>query len=90
MAVYKKRLLTAKPEQDQGDPSLKNRYEKKEKEELTIQRKGFLKLRSIYLRVIQTMMGIFAMIGVIALLRPELRSVMIELLVTAVRELQGF
>ena len=29
MAVYKKRLLTAKPDQEEEEPSLKKRYEAK-------------------------------------------------------------
>lgn len=90
MAVYKKRLLTAKPDQDNEDPSLKNRYEKQKKEELTVERREFVTLRNLYLRAMKTIMGIFALIGAIALLRPELREILIGLLAEAVRELQGF
>lgn len=89
MAVYKKRLLTAKPDQEE-EPSLKKRYEVKPKEELTVQSSGFIRLRKLYFNVMKTVMGIFAMIGAISLLRPELRTVLIGLLAEAVRELQGF
>lgn len=90
MAVYKKRLLTAKSDQEEEEPSLKKRYEAKPKEELTVQSSGFIRLRKLYFNVMKTVMGIFAMIGAISLLRPELRTVLIGLLAEAVRELQGF
>lgn len=89
MAVYKKRLLTAKPDQEEEEPSLKKRYEEKPKEELTVQSRGFIRLRKLYFNVMKTVMGIFAMIGAISILRPELRTVLIGLLAEAVRELQG-
>lgn len=89
MAVYKKRLLTAKPDQEEEEPSLKKRYEEKPKEELTVQSRGFIRLRKLYFSVMKTVMGIFAMIGAISILRPELRTVLIGLLAEAVRELQG-
>lgn len=38
----------------------------------------------------KTVMGVFAMIGAISILRPELRTVLIGLLAEAIRELQGF
>lgn len=90
MAVYKKRLLTAKPNQAEEEPSLKKRYEAKPKEELTVQSRGFIRLRKLYFNVMKTVMGVFATIGAISILRPELRTVLIGLLAEAIRELQGF
>ena len=90
MAKYKGRILTQKAEEKESDPSLKNRYEKPEKQELVMEARFVLKIKKVYQAVMKTLLGICAFVGVISLLRPELRTILLEFIAAAINELRGF
>lgn len=86
---YKRRILGAE-KHDTDTESLKEQYEVEEKQELVVQRRSVMKLSKVYSAVAGALMAVLALVGVISLLRPELRAIMAEIVMEAVREIQGF
>lgn len=84
---YKKRLNTREIQNE--DPSLKHKYQKEEKKELTVHKSSVLRISGIYSWTVKTVMAIFALIGFVSILRPELRMILAELFVEAYREIRS-
>ena len=75
---------------DGGSPSLKEQYEEKKKKELVVQKSVVVKFSQIYTAIIHAAMAALALIGGVSLMRPELRTILAEILFEAVREIKGF
>ncbi len=73
-----------------GEADLKEQYEEKKKEELIVQRRAVVKLSRVYSAVAGAVMTALALIGTVALARPELREILAEIILEAVREIRGF
>lgn len=75
---------------DGAGPSLKEQYEEKKKEELIVQKSTVMKLSQIYTAIVRAVMAALALIGGISLARPELRTILAEIILEAIREIKGF
>lgn len=87
---YKQRFISAGCPKDGDRPSLKEQYEEKKKEELVVQKSAVVKLSRIYTAIVRAVMAALALIGGISLTRPELRTILAEIFLEAVREIKGF
>lgn len=87
---YKQRLMSAGRPTDGAVPSLKEQYEEKKKEELVVQKRAVMKLSQLYTAIVRAVMAALALIGGISLARPELRTILAEILLEAIREIKGF
>lgn len=70
--------------------NLRERYEKERKEELVIQRQSVVKLSRACSAVAGALMAALALAGVVSLASPELRAILAEIILEAVREMKGF
>ena len=55
-----------------------------------MQRRSVVKLSKAYSAVAGAVMAALALIGAVALARPELRAILAEIILEAVREIRGF
>ncbi len=86
---YKQRFMAAGSHMA-GEPSLKEQYEEEKKEELVVQKRAVVKLSQVYSAVTGAVMAALALIGIVSLVCPELRAVLAEIILEAVREIRGF
>ena len=73
-----------------SEQDLREQYGGEEKEELVVQRRTIVKLSQAYQAVAGAVMTALALVGAVSLLRPELREVLAEIILEAVREIKGF
>ena len=85
---YKRRFMAAEAPAA-GEVDLKEQYEERKKEELVVQRRSVVKLSKAYSAVAGAVMAALALIGAVALARPELRAILAEIILEAVREIRG-
>lgn len=83
---YKSRLMPAGAERT----SLKERYGEKEKKELAVQKSAAVRISQAYTALARAVMAVLAMAGGVSLTRPELRHILAEIILAAVREIKGF
>jgi len=86
---YKRRFMTVETPHT-GEVDLKEQYEEKKKEELVVQRRSVVKLSKAYSAMAGAVMAALALIGAVALVRSELRAILAEIILEAVREIRGF
>lgn len=85
---YKQRFMAASRPAASGQ-DLKERYEEKKKEELVVQKQSVIKLSQVYSAFAGAFMAALALVGAVSLVRPELREILIEIILEAVREIRG-
>lgn len=87
---YKLRFVFASQPAKGGGTSLKEQYEEEKKEELIVQNSTVVKLSQAYSAVVKAVMAALVLVGVVSLVRPELRQILAEILLEAIREIKGF
>lgn len=83
---YKLRLMPAEEERT----NLKEQYGEKEKKELAVQKSAAVRLSQICTALARSVMAVLALAGGVSLVRPELRHILAEIILAAVREIKGF
>ena len=86
---YKRRFMGAE-KSDTETANLQEQYEEEKKDELIVQRRSVVKLSQVYSVIAGAVMAVLALVGAVSLLKPELRAIMAEIILEAVREIQGF
>ncbi len=86
---YKRRLMTTGQFIADGQ-DLREQYEEEKKEELIIQRRSVVKLAGVCSVMMKIAMAVLALAGVMSLAHPELQTILIEIVLEAVREIKGF
>ena len=86
---YKKRLEVRREELPKTEPSLKEAYAKEDRVELIVGRSSIRKISDIYATILHIIMVIFAFVGIISILRPDLRQILFELVIEAIREIRS-
>lgn len=87
---YKLRLVSAGWPAEGGGTSLKEQYREEKKEDLVVQNSAVVKLSQAYSAAVKAVMAALALVGVVSLARPELRQILAEILLEAIREIKGF
>lgn len=85
---YKQRTLVS-DSCGEKDPSLK-RYEEGPKRELVVHRSSVLRASNICFTILKSIMAVFAFLGAVSLVRPDLRAILLEIIEEAVREISIF